>query len=109
MGCAIPLLPLSTFMAWKGTTLYSLFFSCGSLDLIIEATRSRSDLQQLVGLLWTSGQPYADFYLTTHNTSSRQTSMPPTGFEPRISCPQTHVLARAALGAAPFFIHFYFV
>ena len=42
-----------------------------------------------------------DLYLTTHNTHSRQTSMPPAGFEPTISAgerPQTHVLDRAATG-----------
>ena len=36
-----------------------------------------------------------DFYLTTHSTHSRQTSMPPVGFEPTISAgeqPQTHAL-----------------
>jgi hypothetical protein len=39
-----------------------------------------------------------DFYLTTHN---RQTSMPPVGFEPKISAgkpPQTYALGRAATG-----------
>ena len=41
-----------------------------------------------------------DLYLTTHNTS-RQTSMPPVGFEPTISAgerPQTYALDRAATG-----------
>ena len=40
-----------------------------------------------------------DFYLTTHNTHNRQTSMPPVGFEPTISAgerPQTKALDRAA-------------
>ena len=42
-----------------------------------------------------------DLYLTTHNTYSRQTSMPPVGFEPTISAserPQTYALDRAASG-----------
>jgi len=42
-----------------------------------------------------------DFYLTTHNTHKRQTSMPPVGFEPTISAgerPQTYSLDRAATG-----------
>jgi len=42
-----------------------------------------------------------DFYLTTHNTHNRQTSMPPVGFEPMISAgerPQTYALDRAASG-----------
>ena len=42
-----------------------------------------------------------DLYLTTHNTHNRQTSMPPAGFEPKISAserPQTDALVRAATG-----------
>jgi hypothetical protein len=50
-----------------------------------EASRSNSlDTPHSVGLLWTSHQPYADLYLTTHNTRKRQTSMSPAGFEPGI-------------------------
>ena len=42
-----------------------------------------------------------DFYLTTHDTHNRQTSMPPVGFEPTISAgerPQTYALNRAVTG-----------
>ena len=42
-----------------------------------------------------------DLYQTTHNTHNRQTSMPPAGFEPKISAgerPQTYGLDRAATG-----------
>ena len=39
-----------------------------------------------------------DLYLITHNTHSRQTSMPPLGFEPIIEPPQTYALDRAATG-----------
>jgi hypothetical protein len=42
-----------------------------------------------------------DLYVTTHNTHSRQTSMPTMGFEPTILVserPQTHVLDRTATG-----------
>jgi hypothetical protein len=42
-----------------------------------------------------------DFYLITHNTHKRQTSMPPAGFEPIIPAserPQTHALDRAVTG-----------
>ena len=42
-----------------------------------------------------------DLYLTTHNTHNRQTSMPPTGFQPMIPAskwPQNHVLDHAATG-----------
>jgi len=42
-----------------------------------------------------------DLYLTTHNTHHNQTSIPPVGFEPRISAderPHTYALDRAATG-----------
>ena len=42
-----------------------------------------------------------DLYLTAHNTHSRQTSMPPVGFETTIPAseqPQTYALDRAATG-----------
>jgi len=42
-----------------------------------------------------------DLYLTTHNTHSRQTSMPPVVFEPTLPAserPQSHALDRAATG-----------
>ena len=42
-----------------------------------------------------------DFYLTTHNTHNRQTSMHPVEFEPTISAgkrPQTYALDRTATG-----------
>ena len=42
-----------------------------------------------------------DLYLTTHDTHNRQTSMPPVGFEPKISAgkrPQAYALDRATTG-----------
>jgi hypothetical protein len=42
-----------------------------------------------------------DLYLKTHNIQTRQTSMPPAGFEPTIPAserPQTHALDRATTG-----------
>ena len=42
-----------------------------------------------------------DFYLTTNNTHTRQTSMPPAGLKPAIPAneePQTHDFDRAAIG-----------
>jgi len=44
-----------------------------------------------------------DFYLKTHNTHKRQTSMPTAGFESTIPAserPQTHAIDRAAIGIA---------
>ena len=48
---------------------------------------------------WSARQ--RDLYLTTHNTQHRQTSLPPTAFEPTITrCerPQTYSLDRAGTG-----------
>jgi len=42
-----------------------------------------------------------ELYLTTYNSHSRETSMPPVGFEPSVSAgewPQTYALDRAATG-----------
>jgi hypothetical protein len=53
--------------------------------LIIDVSRSHSDTSDSVGLLWTSWPARRrDIYLTTHNTHTRQTSMPLAGFEPAI-------------------------
>jgi hypothetical protein len=49
-----------------------------------------------------------DLYLTTHNTHNRQTSMPPSGFEPTIPAserPQTHTVDRAAIGIRAVFFN----
>jgi len=48
--------------------------------LIIEDSRSHSDTPHSIVLLWTSDQPDAD--LNAFNTQKRQTSMPPSGFDP---------------------------
>jgi hypothetical protein len=49
-----------------------------------------------------------DFYVTTHNTHKRQTSMPPPRFEPAIPAserPQIHALDRAATGIGDVFCY----
>ena len=70
--------------------------------LIVEVSRSHSNIQQIVRLLGTSDQPVAETSTcTTHNTHTRQESMPPAGIEPPIPAserPQTHALDRAATG-----------
>jgi len=46
--------------------------------------------------------------VTKHNTHNRQTSMPPAGFESRLSAgerPQTHVLDRAATGTGNYYCY----
>jgi len=50
-----------------------------------------------------------DIYLTTHSTHTRQTAMPPVGFEAIISAgelPQTYALDRAATGTGVYWILF---
>ena len=70
--------------------------------LIVDASRLHSDTPHFVGLLWTSDQPDAEtFYLTTHNTHNRHTSMFPVGLEPTVpesERPRTHALDRVATG-----------
>jgi hypothetical protein len=65
--------------------------------LIIESSRSYSDIQHSVGFIWTSDQPDAE---NSDNTQhSQQTYMHPTGFESSIPVserPQTHASERAA-------------
>ena len=62
---------------------------------------THNDTPQSIGLLWTSDQPVAETSTWQHTTFTRQTSMPPAGFEPTISAgeqPQTYALDRAATG-----------
>ena len=76
-----------------------------SFTRFLDHTQRRTTL----GLLWTSDQFVAEtFYLTTHNTHNRQTSMSPVGFEPTISAgerPLTYALDRAATGTVrPYYV-----
>jgi len=67
----------------------------GQILLIIESSRSHSDTNHSVELLWTSDQPNRDLYLTTHGKIKRKTSMSSAGFETAIPAnerPQTHAL-----------------
>jgi len=63
--------------------------------LIIEDSRSHSDIAHSVGLLWMSDQPNAVTSAWQHTTltTDRHTSMPPAEFETTIPAserPQTH-------------------
>ena len=51
------------------------------LDLLCEVPRLYSDTPHWVGLLWTSDQPLTETSDNT-NTHTRQTYIPPAGFEP---------------------------
>jgi hypothetical protein len=56
---------------------------------------------QAIGLLWTRDRPVAETSTWQHKHCTRQTSMPPVGFEPTIPAsarPQTYALDRAATG-----------
>ena len=61
-----------------------------------------TDATQSVGLLWTSDQLVAQNSTWQHTTlNNKETSMPPLGFEPKISADersQTYVIDRAATG-----------
>ena len=83
-----------------------MFFSCGaatqrasSFLRFLDHTQRRITVGRTHLDEWSARR--RDLYLTTHNTDSRQTSMPPVGFEPTISegeRPQTYALDRAATG-----------
>jgi Ca2+/Na+ antiporter len=49
--------------------------------LIIGASQSHSDTPNSVGLLWTSDQPDAETSTWQHTALTRETSVPPAGFE----------------------------
>jgi hypothetical protein len=54
-----------------------------------------------IGLFWTSDKARLRDHLTTGNTHTRRSSMPPSGFEPTIPASerlQTHALDSAATG-----------
>jgi hypothetical protein len=66
----------------------------GFMIILIHTTLGRTPLDE-----WPARR--RDLYLTTHNAHSRQTSMPPVGFEPTTQAnerPQTHALDDAATG-----------
>jgi len=67
--------------------------------LIVEVSRSHATLA--TSPVVKSSTRRRDLYLTTHNTHNRQTSVPPTGFEPAVPIRErshTHVLDRLATG-----------
>ena len=73
--------------------------------VIIEASRSHSDttLGRTPPDEWSAR--HRDLYLQTRNTHTRQTSMPPGGFETTIPAserPQTHALDHVATGIGTF-------
>jgi len=90
--------------------MYFLFFMAqqplvGQNLLIIEASRSHSGTTLGRTPLDKWSARHRDLYLQTHNTHTRQTSMPPGGFEPTIPAserPQTHALDRVTTGISTF-------
>jgi hypothetical protein len=67
--------------------------------LIIEASRSHSDIQQSVGLLWTSDQPDAETSIWQHTTfTTGRYVCRRRDSNPQFQQPQTHALDRATPG-----------
>ena len=69
--------------------------------LIIEASRSHSDTPHSVRLLWTSDHPDAKISPWQYTTLTRETPMPPVGFESTIPASerlQTPALDRTVIG-----------
>jgi len=69
--------------------------------MFLDHTRRRTTVGRTPLDEWSARR--RDFYLITHNTHKRQTSMPPVEFEPTISAseqPQTCALERAATEAS---------
>ena len=69
----------------------------GFMIILRHTTLGRTPLDE-----WSARR--TDLYLTTHNTYTWLTSMPPAGFEPAIPAserPQTHALDRVATGISP--------
>jgi hypothetical protein len=106
---AICLLLLHVFMTWEGQICIVTIFPVAQQSLlgqgllIIEASRSHSDTQHSIGLLWTGGQPDGETCTLKHTTITREReiSMSPSIFEPANPAserPQTHALHRAATG-----------
>jgi len=68
-------------------------------NFLIEALRLHTDSPRLIGLLWTSDQPYSE--TSTWKHTALAISMSATGFEPAIPASerwQNHVVDRAANG-----------
>jgi len=68
--------------------------------VIVEASRSHSDIPHSVGLLWTSDRPVAETYTRQKSQHLQETDIPGrirTAF-PASERPQTHALDRAAVG-----------
>ena len=70
-----------------------------SFTKFLDHTRRRTTIGSTPLDEWSASR--RDLYMTTHDTHTRQTSMPPVVFEPTISAgerPQTYALDRAAIG-----------
>ena len=111
MSGAIPPLSLRAFIAWTGTAIYILFlWRCDPTRVMTSSflrflyhTQRRSTVGRSPLDEWSARR--RDLYLTAHNTHNRQTSMPPVGFEPKISAGerlQAYALDRAATGTGQY-------
>jgi len=91
------------FFAWLDSPSGPGHLLCISTITLRHTTLGRTPVEE-----WSARR--RDLYLTTQNTHNRQTSMPPTGFEPAIPASErtyAHTLDRAAteIGARRFLSH----
>jgi hypothetical protein len=109
---------LLTCVVWRFCSLlwpHSRFLFCpsapqwpiaSSFTRFLDLTQRRTTVGRTPLNEWSARR--RDFYLTTHNTHNRQTSIPPLGFEPTIPAskrPHTYALDRAASGTSLFDIN----
>jgi len=96
----------NTLITWLHFTKYWFFFFQNSFQYVrasfftrfLDHTQRRTTVGRTPLHEWSVRR--RDLYTTTHNTHSRQTSMPPAGFESTLSAverPQTYALDRAAI------------
>jgi hypothetical protein len=93
------------FYSFRSPSLFCL--STVGVEVVYFHLITLKHTSQSVGLLWTRDRPVAETYTWQHKHCTRQTSMPPVGFEPAIPArarPQTYALDRAATGVGENFI-----
>jgi hypothetical protein len=87
-------LQTNIFSQWRNSLQW---VRASSLTRLPDHTQTHTTLGRTPLDVWSARR--RDLYLTAHNTHKKQTSTPPTGFEPAIPAserPQTHALDRAA-------------
>jgi hypothetical protein len=89
------------FVSICSPSLFYLLVHSRCRGCLFSLDHTQTHTPQSVGLLWTRDRPVAETSTCQHKHCTRQTSMPPVGFEPTISAsarPQTYALDGAATG-----------